>query len=321
MKKLCVFIAGLCLAAGSSAILTAQNAAPVARPKILGVSHMALYVSDLDKTRAFYKDFLGFDEVYTLKRDDGSDRIAFIKINEDQYLELFREDPKGADGHLNHIALQTDNAEQMRLYLASQGVKVPEKVGVGKIGNENFNITDPDGHTVEIVQYMPNSWTRRETGKHMPDTRISTHMPHIGITIGDLDASMKFYGGILGLHEIWRGSPSEKQLQWVNMQVPDGTDYLEFMLYSTPPDAEHLGVKNHVCLVVPDIDKAVAILKARAAHAGYTREIVIATGVNGKRQANLFDPDGTRIELMEPNTFDGKPRPSSTAPAPHRTTP
>ena len=42
----------------------------VQRPRILGVAHVAFYVSDLTKTRAFYKDFLGYDEVFTLKRDD-----------------------------------------------------------------------------------------------------------------------------------------------------------------------------------------------------------------------------------------------------------
>jgi lactoylglutathione lyase len=43
----------------------------------------------------------------------------------------------------------------------------------------------------------------------------------------------------------------------------------------------------------------------------------VKVGVNRKRQANLFDPDGTRIELMEPTTIDGKPAPPSTAPPPH----
>jgi hypothetical protein len=57
-------------------------------------------------------------------------------------------------------------------------------------------------------------------------------------------------------------------------------------------------------------------LKKRAEKVGYTREIVLQTGVNRKRQINLYDPDGTRIELMEPNTVDGKPAPNSTAPPP-----
>ena len=142
-------------------------------------------------------------------------------------------------------------------------------------------------------------------------------MAHVGVLIGALDPAMKFYRDILGFQEFWRGSASPgKVLSLVNMRVPDGGDYLEFMLYSTPPDAEQMGVKNHICLLTPDIAKAVATLETRPARKDYTRPIEIKVGVNGKRQANLFDPDGTRIELMEPNTLDGKPAPSSTAPAP-----
>lgn len=299
-----------------SGLLTTRGGGHEAkRPRILGVSHMAVFVSDLQKAREFYKDFLGYEEPYTLKREDGSDRIAFIKINEDQYLELFAENPK-QDGHLNHISFFTDSAEGMRTYLASQGVKVPEKVGKGKIGNSNFNLTDPDGHTVEIVEYQPDSWTRREMGKYLPDTRISTHLAHVGVLVHALDPAQNFYHNILGFQEFWRGSSSGKVLSWVNMRVPDGNDYLEFMLYSTLPDAGQMGVKNHICLITPDIKKAVAMLEARPARKNYTRPIEIRIGVNGKRQANLFDPDGTRIELMEANTVDGKPVPSSTAPPP-----
>jgi lactoylglutathione lyase len=39
-------------------------------------------------------------------------------------------------------------------------------------------------------------------------------------------------------------------------------------------------------------------------------------GVNGKRQINCYDPDGTRVEIMEAGTADGRPVPPSTAPAP-----
>ena len=105
-------------------------------------------------------------------------------------------------------------------------------------------------------------------------------------------------------------------LSWVNMRVPDGEDYLEFMLYSKPPDDKDRGTKNHICLMVPDIEKAVKTLEARPARKSYAHEIEIKTGVNRKRQANLYDPDGTRVELMEPNTVDGKPAPPSTAPPP-----
>jgi len=290
------------------------------RPRIVADAHMAIYVSDLEKARIFYKDFLGYAEPFALKaKNSDRDRIAFIKINEDQYLELFAEKPREEGLQLNHISFATDDAPAMHKYLASRGVKVPEKVGKGQIGNSNFNINDPDGHIVEIVQYEPDGWTRREKGKFLPDTRISTHMTHFGVVIGSLDAAMKFYGGVLGFEDIWRGPPNAKLLSWVNMRVPDGADYLEFMLYSPSKPIttqSQKGTKNHICLLVRDIEKAVAVLESRRAKTGYNKPMEIKVGQNGKRQVNLFDPDETRVELMEPNTFDGKPVPASTAPAP-----
>ena len=285
------------------------------RPKITGVAHMALYVSDLAKSRAFYEDFLGYGEPYVLKNKDGSDRIAFVKINEDQYLELFTDAPRN-DGQLNHISFETNDARAMRDYLAARGMKVPAAVGKGQIRNSNFNINDPDGHTVEIVQYEPDSWTRANRGKFVPDTRISTRMMHVGVLIGPLERASRFYREVLGFAEFWRGTSSPKVLSWVNMRVPDGEDYIEFMLYSGTPDARERGVKNHICLMAPDLDQAVRTLEARPARRNYPRTIEIRTGVNRKRQANLYDPDGTRVELMEPHTVDGKPAPSSTAPPP-----
>jgi len=307
MKKLLIGIALTCA-------LVAEE-----RPKVLGVAHAAFYVKDLAKTRQFYEEFLGFGEPFTLPKKDGGVRIAFVKVNDHQYFELFNEKDRG-EGQLNHISFYTDNADRMYAYLKSKGVEVMSdkgQVGKGQTGNKNFNVKDSDGHIVEIVEYQPDSWTARESGKFMPPTRISEHIMHLGVLVGDLDKSVAFYDGILGFKEFWRGSGSPRMLSWVNMRVPDGQDYLEFMLYDKIPEPEGRGTKNHVSLMIPDADKAVAELTKRAAKIGYEKEIKIQTGVNRKRQINLYDPDGTRIELMEPNTVDGKPAPSSTAPVPH----
>src|SRR5689334_24622872 len=134
-----------------------DKSAPVARPKITGVSHIALYVHDIERSRAFYKDFLGFAEPYSLPNADGTLHLTWIKINDRQTIELFPEKEAGSD-RLYHIALETDDAVAMRDYLAAHGVKVPDKVGVGKIGNQNYFITDPDGHNVAIGTYMPEGW-------------------------------------------------------------------------------------------------------------------------------------------------------------------
>jgi len=289
-----------------------------ARPKVLGVAHYSIFVSDLDKARAFYEDFLGYQEAFTLPKPDGTVQMAFIKINDRQYLELVNQPNKG-EGQLNHLGLYTDDVERMRQYLGSRGVKVPEQVATNRIGNRKISVVDPDGHTVEIVQYMPDSWTGKDTGKHMPATRISEQMMHAGILVGNLDAAAAFYGGILGCHETWRGNGVNSQtLNWVNMRVPDGVNHVEFMLYKDLPPPDRRGSPHHICLVVPDIEKAVATLEARPARKGYARQMKINLGVDNKRQVGLFDPDGTRVEMMEIDPVGGKAAPSSTLPPPSR---
>jgi len=304
-----------CVPFALAAALLAQ-AQPPERPRVLGIAHVALRVSDIEKSRAFYKDFLGFDEPFSLSNPDGSLSLTFIKINDQQYLELFPGLEPATD-RLHHLALQTDDAERMRLYLAAQGVKVPDRVPKGRIGNLNFNITDPDGHTVEIVEYAPDGWSMREKGKFAPSSRVSQHILHAGILVGDLGAAMHFYGDILGLREIWRGSSDGKTLSWVNLQVPDGGDYIEFMLYRNLPAPNHRGVEHHIALEVRSVAAALASLQARPYRQTYTRPLEPRTGINRRRQLNLFDPDGTRTELMEPVTVDGKPAPPSEAPPPH----
>ena len=288
----------------------------VKRPRILGISHVAVFVHNVDSSIAFYRDFLGYQEQYRLNKPSGEPSTIFMKINKLQCIELFPERKKGSD-RLYQVALITDDAEAMRAYLASHGVKVPAKVSKGRIGNYNFNCTDPDGRIVEIVQYERDGWTLQDSGKHESNARISTHLKHIGFAVDSLNRSMAFYLDILGFQETWRGSKDDQSLSWVNLRVPDGTDYVEFMLYkeATPP-ASRLGSMNHLSLEVNDMTIAVADLEARPARKMYQRKLEIATGINHKRQCNLFDPDGTSAELMEPNTIDGIPTPPSTAPAP-----
>jgi catechol 2,3-dioxygenase-like lactoylglutathione lyase family enzyme len=172
---------------------------------------------------------------------------------------------------------------------------------------------------VEFVQSLPTGIEMQDAGKFMPGTRIADAIYHVGFLVGNLDKSLAFYEGVLGFDETWRGASTPDELSWVNLQVPDGSDYIELMLYRKLP--ETFGTKNHVSLVVPDVQKAVAELEARTAYKTYltyAKPLAVQVGKNGKRQVNLYDPDGTRVELMEANTVDGKTAPSSTAPAPPR---
>jgi len=302
----------------------AQDAAAPGRPRITGVSHVALWVGDLEKSRAFYKGYLGFDEPYTLNNKAGGVLLTWIKVNDRQSIELFSvSDSTPEDGDsLYHVALETDDAQRMLDYLNSRGVKgpggkaLPAAAKAGQIGNLNYFTEDPDGHIIEFTQYMPGGWTMEKAGQFMPPTRVAQRISHAGIAVGNLEASLRFYVGILGFREFWRGSSDGKVLSWVNLRVPDGRDYLELMLYAAKPGVGQLHILNHVCLEVPEVGVAEDTLKARILPAGCRTPTPAKTGVNHKRQINAYDPDGTRVEVMEVNTTDGRPAPSSDAPPP-----
>lgn len=96
-------------------------------------------------------------------------------------------------------------------------------------------------------------------------------------------------------------------LSWINLKVPDGDDDLECMPMKEPPAPGRRGTARHRCLQVPGVAGSVARPEAEPSFKEYGRPIESPVGVNRKPQANLYDPDGTRIELTGP-------APSSPAP-------
>jgi rhamnogalacturonyl hydrolase YesR/catechol 2,3-dioxygenase-like lactoylglutathione lyase family enzyme len=309
-------VGGFLLAASELDVL-AQGASPP-RPRITGISHVGYFVSDLPKAIAFWHDLLGFDESYDLKKQGSDDvRIAVIKINDHQHIELFNEAPTAAPNMMSHVCFTVDDLEQMRAYLRAKGFDVkPNNGAKTRAGDYAFEIRDPDGTLIEFVESLPTGMEAQAAGKFMPAARIATSIYHVGFLAGNSEKSIAFYHDILGFNETWRGASDPKELSWINMQVPDGNDYIELMLYGKLPTT--FGGKNHISLVVPDVQKSIADLEARPAYKTYGKPIDMHVGKNGKRQVNLYDPDGTRVELMEARTVDGKPVPSSNAPPPSR---
>jgi len=275
---------------------TAQN--PPARPLIIGVAHIAFQVSDIAKARDYYGGLLGYEEPFQIRNPDGSLALTYFKVNDRQYIEIFPGLPPDQDERLKHIAFETNDIEALRLYLQSKGVKVPDKYGRGRDGNFNFTVTDPDGHTVEFVEYRAGSLHTKARGKYVSAQRISDRILHVGVTVADQAAADRFYKDILGLSEIWRGGRDDSTLNWINMRVPDGTDYVEYMLTTGKPTRQQLGSSHHVALLVPDMQKALETLRQRVDDPAKIRSPQV--GRNRRWQLNLFDPDGSRAELMEP---------------------
>jgi catechol 2,3-dioxygenase-like lactoylglutathione lyase family enzyme len=271
------------------------------RPGMLGISHVSVKVSDVEKSVAFYRDFLGFAEEYRLNNaKDGSLSMVVLKVSDDQYIQLTPGLKEGED-RLNHVAFKVADAEAWRAYLAKQGIKTPAKVGRGQHKNLNFTVKDPAGFTIEFTEDTPEGWTVRDKGKFMPDTRISDHISHAGVTVTDMPAMLHFYGDILGLKQTRRPTASEDTTPRYNMNVPEsdtgiasGThDYIELMGEAKSG--------QHVCMDVPDADKAKAKLEGSPYRPKYEKPIAQRVGKNGKRIVEVYDPDGVRVEFMENN--------------------
>jgi catechol 2,3-dioxygenase-like lactoylglutathione lyase family enzyme len=284
------FVAGI---AAFSTVSVASSAP--ARAPIVGVANLAVKVSDLDAARKFYGQALGYQEAFTLKQAGGKPDLVCFKVNDHQYIEISPELKDAKEDRLIHIAFETTGAKRLRDYLASKHVDVPAKLKKDAEGNFSFTVKDPAGHAVEFIQYLPKSIHSRNFGKFMPATRVSDHILHVGVHITNRAAADAFYKDILGFRLLWAGGPEREPGIWVSMLVPDGSDWVEYMVDRSPnPPTKQLGGMNHACLEVTDIQASYQAVVDR----GYKPPKPPVIAVDGRWLVNFYDPDLTRTELM-----------------------
>ncbi len=219
-----------------------------------------------------------------------------FKVNDHQYVAVAAT-LTGDEDRLDHIAFETSDARQLRDYLAAHRVKVPASLQPDPEGDYSFMVDDPEGHRIEFVEYRKGSVVSKNFGKSLPKSRISERIIHGGFTIQDPDGKAdRFYADILGFHATWHGGMTDTKTDWVDMKVADGPDWIEYMLNQPHPSVKTRGVMNHLALGVPDVQAAYKTLQER----GLKMDGPPKIGRDGKWQLNLYDPNLTRVELMEP---------------------
>ena len=261
------------------------------RPAITGVTQVSLKGSDLAQTRTFYGRGLGFVEAFQ------TGQTTYFKVNDHQYIDVTPGLKDDSEDRLTQVAFETADVRQMRDYLASNGVAVPAKVSPNAAGDLSVIVHDPEGRQIEFVEYSRGSLTSQNFGKSLASEAISQRIIHCGFIVQDRSAEDRFWKDILEFHEMWHGGGTDDRTDWVDMRVPEGMDWLEYMLNQPHPSTRTRGVMNHLALGVPSADKAFEILSARGAAVKDKPKI----GRDGKWQLNLYDPDLTRVELMEPD--------------------
>jgi catechol 2,3-dioxygenase-like lactoylglutathione lyase family enzyme len=283
-------VAGMAVLGFATVALTAQD-----RPKITGISHLAVYTSDPAATDHYYREIIGAAKETDPENPQGV-KYAFSTT---QYVEVLPLPPNAGINRMDHAAFNTANAEEMRKYLAAKGWKVPPAVTKGSDGSRWFAVLDPEGNKIEFVQPA--------TGAKSPDDPnvIGHHIIHVGFLVHSREAEDKFYRDILGFHPYWFGGMVEGRIDWVSQQVPDGHDWVEYMLTSGPSGSgipanmtqQTLGVLDHFAIGEESVDDAFKVLQSGNRLEG-RHDAAPKIGKDGKGQFNMYDPDGIRAELM-----------------------
>ncbi len=233
-----------------------------AQAQITGVAYVRVQVPDAEKSAVFYEQVIGIER---MPAQPGGDGVVVLRIGRSQYLELVT----GAVPAVGPII----------------------ETGLLSEGNTRPAVTDPDN------QKLVFAGVRRAPGGRGAEARpapLSDHLLHVGLFAKNLDRSQAFYSA-LGCRTEWRGpTPDDVRLAILRVS-PTSRDFVELVAPPAgPPQPDWTA--QHICLAVPDINGAYKTLVARGADS--RRKPRIAS--NGHWVINLADPNGVRVELMEP---------------------
>jgi catechol 2,3-dioxygenase-like lactoylglutathione lyase family enzyme len=265
-----------------------ETYAPPKRAEISGIAFVRLRVTNIEDSRKFYGELLKLSASsgWCFRAEATCYPLSLI-----QELEILPAGGPARSNMVDAIGFWVDDVHKLRSYIAARGVK-SEKVISNSSAEECIGVRDSENHQIVFISLSGGVMGSLRSSP----ARVSDRLIHAGIIVRDRVAEDHFYKDILGFHAYWHGGRKDDETSWVDMQVPNGTDWIEYML-NVPANADHhtLGVMNHIALGVSDIHAAEAQLRKN----GWSGNEQPKIGRDGKWQLNLYDPDDTRVELME----------------------
>lgn len=211
---LCVFTLG------QSAAWAQQ---PVPQPLVTAVDAVGMTVSDMDRAVEFYGKILSFEKVsdteitgreYELLQGVFGLRMRVVRMRlGEESVELTEYlTPKGRpipvdsrshDRWFQHIAIIVRDMDRAYAWLrqhkvqhASSGPQRLPDWNKNAAGIRAFYFKDPDGHSLEILQFPPD---KGDPKWHRPSDKLFLGIDHTALVVADTNASVKFYRDFLGL--------------------------------------------------------------------------------------------------------------------------
>lgn len=279
LSRLCVTVS-CCLAAAIVTLPSCAAQTQMPTPKLDGIAHAAVRVSNLEKSRAFYKE-LGYEEAFA-KSHDGVPTESFIKVNDTQFIELYPQEKMSQQIGFLHVCFESHDLEALNQAYVARGL-TPSAVKRAGAGNLLFTMRGPEEQNLEYTQYMPGSMHTNDRGKHLGAGRISDRIVAVSIEMQNTKAAREYYLSKLaftlaepavpstGSGHIWLALPGQTgERVEISPRVPGGA----FQIY----------------FAVPDLHRAAAELKA--AHLTFAKL---------KGCLSVQDPDGNRVVFVQVN--------------------
>jgi catechol 2,3-dioxygenase-like lactoylglutathione lyase family enzyme len=164
---------------------------------LAGIAHVAIRVSDLARSRAFYRK-LGFEEAFALTKD-GVTTEVFFKVNDTQFIEMYPQQ-SGTELGFMHVCFASSDLESLRKAYLARSV-TPTPVKTAGAGNLLFTLAGPEKQTIEFTQYMPGSLHTKDKGLHLGANRIANEIWGAGLRMEDPVVARTFFEQNLGFHE------------------------------------------------------------------------------------------------------------------------
>jgi catechol 2,3-dioxygenase-like lactoylglutathione lyase family enzyme len=289
MKKIALLLASLLLCVS----VVAKRKVPK-RPRILGIAGVTILVSDLTEARKFYLKLI--DPTHSCDCCQAAPP-PFLFLPSGQRIKFEKAPVPPPASLLAEVSFLTDDLEGFKKYFNFNKVDFNEIKK--KHGGELIRLVlrDAEGHHISITDsyHLANA---EDVNAGLPPTSLSNpiRIIHAGFVVNNRAAVDRYFVNELGFRPYWHGGMTDERDDWVAMQVPEGTDWVEYMLNISPTADKHTrGVMNHISIGVPDIH----VIADEVTKAGIKLSEQPKIGRDGKWQLNIYDADDTRVEFME----------------------
>jgi len=251
-----------------AAVLGASTAAPLA---VTAVDTVGMTVADMDRAVAFYTSVLTFEKIsdvelsgreYELLHGVFGARMRVVRLRLGaESIELTEYlTPKGRaipvdlrpnDRGFQHIAIIVRDMDEaytrLRRFEVEHASTGPQRLpdwNPNAGGIRAFYFKDPDGHSLEILQFPPG---KGDPKWHQAMDKLFLGIDHTAIVVSDTEASLKFYRDLLGLKIVGTsenyGTEQEHlnnvfgaRLRITSLRAGNGGPGIEFLEYLAPRD-------------------------------------------------------------------------------------